>query len=126
MVDFKQFLFFFKFSKGSASARERRDAKDEGGSPPLPYRAFHHARSHFRVSRVSLDRLREKRDCSRLVPSRFSVCAVIYGKDLRVTNCLSIFLCENEKVATGYESETARSLPRLRWWRGSTVLTKEE
>ena len=32
---------------------------------PLPSRAFHRARDDFRVSRVSLDGLRNKRDCSK-------------------------------------------------------------
>ena len=32
---------------------------------PLPSRAFHRARDDFRVSCVSLDGLRNKRDCSK-------------------------------------------------------------
>ena len=43
-------LFFFRFSKGSARARERS--------------AFSHARGHLRVSGVLLDGPRKKRDCS--------------------------------------------------------------
>ena len=49
-VDCDQSLFFFRFSKGSARARERC--------------AFSHARGHLRVSGVLLDGPRKKRDCS--------------------------------------------------------------
>ena len=63
-VDWKQCLFFFRFSKGNARAREGwaqkpRDARNEGASS----RAFSHARG-LRVSGVLLDGPRKKRDCS--------------------------------------------------------------
>ena len=57
-VDCEQSLFFFRFSEGSARARERRaakprDARNDGG-----------ARSYLRLSCVLLDGPRKKRDCS--------------------------------------------------------------
>ena len=73
-LDCEQSFFFFRFSKGSARAREcgaakPRDARNEGGSRrrivvPLPSRAFSHARVHLRVSDVLLDGPIEKRDSS--------------------------------------------------------------
>ena len=74
-LDCEQSLFIFRFSEGSARARERweakpRDARNEGGSPrrkkrvvPLPSRAFSHSRGHLRVSGVLADGPRKKRDC---------------------------------------------------------------
>ena len=56
-------LFFFRFSKGSARARERWAAK------PLPSRVFSHARGHLRVSRVLLNGPRKKKDCSLSTPA---------------------------------------------------------
>ena len=78
-LDCEQSLFFFRFSKGSARAREcwaakPRDARNEGGSPrrekrvsffmPLPSCALSHARGHLRVSGVLLDGPSKETDCS--------------------------------------------------------------
>ena len=52
IIDCEQSLFFFRFSKANARARERRN---EG--------AISHARGHLRVSRFAR-RTTEKRDCS--------------------------------------------------------------
>ena len=57
-VDCEQSLFFFRFSEGSARARERRAAKPRGA------RNDGGARGHLRGSRVLLDGPRKKRDCS--------------------------------------------------------------
>ena len=73
-------LFFFRFSEGSAHARERRVAKprvsrNEGGSPRRKKRVSLFSclsclapsvnpRGHLHVSRVLLDGPRKKRDCS--------------------------------------------------------------
>ena len=70
LVDCEQSLFFSRFIEGSARARERRaakrrDARNEDGSP---LSAFSLACGHFRLSHVSLDGLRKKRDCSQFRP----------------------------------------------------------
>ena len=65
-IDCEQSLFFFRFSKGSAHARERaakpRDARNEG----LSHLAPSVTRVAICVSRVLLDGLKKKnwRDCS--------------------------------------------------------------
>ena len=67
-LDCEQFLFFFRFSKGSARAQalsvEAARREKRGRQVPLPSRAFSHARGHLRVSGVLLDGRRKKRDCS--------------------------------------------------------------
>ena len=79
-TDCEQSLIFFRFSEGSAHARERRAAKPRvsrnvGGSPRRKKRVslFSYLsclapsvnlRGHLRVSRVLLDGPRKKRDCS--------------------------------------------------------------
>ena len=51
-LDCEQSLFFFRFSKGNARAREREDAR-RAKRGPLPSRAISHARGHLRVSRFA-------------------------------------------------------------------------
>ena len=60
VLDCEQSLFFFRFSKGSARARERWTREKRAAAR----RAFNHARGHLRVSGVLLDGPRKKRDCS--------------------------------------------------------------
>ena len=50
-LDCDQSLYFFRFSEGKTRARVEN--------------AFSHRRDHFPVSRVSLDRLRKKRETAR-------------------------------------------------------------
>ena len=61
IVDCEQSLFFFRFGKGSARARERRS---ETRAAALPSRAISHARGHLRVSRFAR-RTTEKREAAR-------------------------------------------------------------
>ena len=66
IVDYEQSLFFFRFSKGSAHARERwaakrRHARNKGSSSRS--HTHGHARGHLHVSAILLDGPRKKRDC---------------------------------------------------------------
>ena len=68
IVDCEQCLFFFRFSEGSARAREQRSretretrAAAREDKEPLPSRAIRHARGHLRVSRFAR-RTTEKRE----------------------------------------------------------------
>ena len=69
LIDCEHSLFFFRFSEGSARAREKRRRQPEKKKEWLFFfvpvsRAFSQARGHLRVSRVLLDGPRKKRDCS--------------------------------------------------------------
>ena len=68
LLDCKQSLFFFRFSKGSARARERRSRETRETRAaiwvPLPSRAISLARGHLRVSRFAR-RTTEKRETAR-------------------------------------------------------------
>ena len=66
MVDCKQSGFFSSdLVEDSACASSRRAAREaREAAREENTHAFSHTRGHFRVSRVSLDGLRKKRDCS--------------------------------------------------------------
>ena len=66
MVDCKQSgSFSSDLVDGSAYASERRAAREaREAAREENTRALSHKRAHFRVSRVSLDGVRKKRDCS--------------------------------------------------------------
>ena len=66
-TDCEQSVFFFRFSKGSARARERALSGEAARSEKrwrvrLPSRAFSHARGHLRVWGALLNGPRKKRD----------------------------------------------------------------
>ena len=61
--DCEQSLFFFRFS-GGVHARASVEQLRETRTAHFPPRVLCHARGHYRLSRVSLDGLRKKRDSS--------------------------------------------------------------
>ena len=65
-IDCEESLFFLRFSEVSTRARAQAV---NGEAARLEVRGYtsgasSHARGHFRVSRLTFDELRKKRDCS--------------------------------------------------------------